>query len=208
MTSNGPLTGDEVRRVVFARPPFGRRGYDTHQVDQFMQRVAATLDGADTLTADEVHNVIFGKPPVGDRGYREDEVDALLDIVSSALRNRADGGDRADADADRPAAHARGARPAPPTGSQDRPEPLAGYQLRQAAFPIAALGGYDKQQVDEFMDRAADTLDGSGGPLSAEQVAGVRFDRPRGLRRGYQADEVNTMIDRIEAELRRRSAGW
>jgi DivIVA domain-containing protein len=38
-----PLTPDEVRNVCFAKPPFGKRGYNEDQVDQFLERVEATL---------------------------------------------------------------------------------------------------------------------------------------------------------------------
>jgi DivIVA domain-containing protein len=225
MTSSGSLTGDEVRRAAFKKPPLGKRGYDPDQVDAFMQRVAATLDGSDTLTADDVRYVIFRKPPIGNRGYDEEEVDAMLDVVAATLRGRADGvANRPVADApvadvpvaDVPGADVPGAdvpvADVPGAGSPDAgarsAEPLSGYQVRQAAFRISPLGGYDRRQVDEFMARAADTLDGSGVPLSLEQVQGVGFGRAKGFRRGYHLDEVDGMIQRIAAELRRRSAGW
>jgi DivIVA domain-containing protein len=197
MTSREALTGDEVRQAVFGKPPIGKRGYHPHQVDAFLQRVAATLDGADSLTADEVHNVVFVKPPIGQRGYSEDEVDAFLDIVTVILRERAGGG--------QPPAAASAPAAAPAVRNA---EPLSGYQVRQTVFRTAALGGYDKKQVDEFMARAADTLDGSGMPLSVEQLQGVDFERAKGLRRGYQVDDVDAMIARVTAELHRRSAGW
>jgi len=200
MTSREALTGDEVRQTVFAKPPIGKRGYHPHQVDAFLQRVAATLDGADSLTADEVHNVVFAKPPFGQRGYGEDEVDAFLDIVTGILRERADGGGQP------PAAAPTGAPAAAP--AVQNAEPLSGYQVRQTVLRTATLGGYDKKQVDEFIARAADTLDGSGMPLSVEQLQGVDFERAKGLRRGYQVDDVDAMIARVTAELHRRSAGW
>ena len=186
MASSRPLTGDEVRQAVFAKPSMGKRGYNAEEVDAFMARVADALDGSGSLTADEVRNVVFRKPPLGDRGYREDEVDAMLDVVTVILRQR---------DAPVAAQHT---------------EPLAGYQLRQTAFSKAPLGkrGYDEQQVDEFMARAADALDGSGLPLSPEQVQDVSFEPAKGLRRGYLVEQVDAMLDRIVAELRRRTAGW
>jgi DivIVA domain-containing protein len=190
MTSSGSLTGDEVRQAVFRKPPLGKRGYDPDQVDALMQRIAATLDGFDSLTADEVHDVVFRKPRPPERGYREDEVDAMLDIVTSTLRDRADGG------------------PQPPAVGAQNTEPLSGYQVRQAVFRTSILGGYDKKQVDEFIERAANTLDGSGTPLSADQVRGVTFEPAKGLRRGYHVEDVDALLDRITAELRRRRAGW
>jgi len=192
MTSSGSLTGDDVRHAIFAKPPFGKRGYDSHQVDAFLQRVAATLDGSDSLTADEVRTVVFRKPPVGERGYREDEVDAFLDLVTVILRERADDGAK------------------PPAATVPSAEPLSGYQVRQTVLATSLPGtaGYDRQQVDGFLQRAADTLDGSGVPLSLEQVQAVGFDRAKGLRRGYRINEVDALLDRIATELRRRAAGW
>ncbi|HEU5269668.1 MAG TPA: DivIVA domain-containing protein [Jatrophihabitans sp.] len=190
MTSSRPLTGDEVRRALFAKPPMGKRGYDSRDVDEFMARVAATLDGHGSLTADEVDKVVFRMAGLRDRGYRQDEVDAMLDVVASILRRRAGGG------ADSPAA-----------GSQNT-EPLSGYQIRQTVLPKSPIGtrGYDERQVEEFMERAAHALDGAGLPLA--EVQGVNFDRAPGLRRGYRVDAVDALLARITAELRRRGAGW
>lgn len=194
MTSGGPLTGDEVRQVVFGKPPMGKRGYDEHQVAEFMERLAAAIDGSGSLTADEVRTVVFGKPPVGKRGYDEQEVDALLDIAASMLRERADGS---------------GNEPVT-TASNARQEPLSGYQLRQASFPNSPIGtrGYDKRQVDEYLERLANTLDRSGMPLPADQEHRGSFELTNRLRRGYRVEEVDALLERAAAELRRRNAGW
>lgn len=203
MTSSGWLTGDEVRQLIFRKPPLGKRGYDRVQVDAFLQRVADTLDGTDSLTADQVRNVVFGKPArISDRGYDEEEVDATLDIVTGLLRQRAGG------DAPQPAADAQSAADAQRTADAQHTEPLSGYQIRQATLRNSiAAPGYDKQQVDEFMNRAADALDGSGMPLTVDQLENVTFGKTV-LRRGYRVDDVDALLNRITAELRRRSAGW
>jgi len=188
MTSGGSLTGDDVRQVVFAKPPLGKRGYDPHQVDAFMQRVAAALDGSDPLTADEVHNVIFGKPGIGDRGYSEEEVDALLDIVASTLRQRTDS-------------------VANPTAA--RSEPISGYHVRQTVLKRLPFGhGYDTSAVDAFVDRAASALDGFGSSISPDEVRNMTFPPAKRWQRGYLETQVDALLDRIVAELRRRSAGW
>jgi len=213
MTSSGSITGDEVRGAIFRKPPLGKRGYDRDQVDAFLQRVAAALDGSDSLTEAEVHNVVFGKPTgMLDRGYDEEEVDALLDIVGSILGRRAGlapNPPAADASAPSfPAAPSSAAAPSLPAAP--RTEPLSGYQVRQTVLKNSPIGrpGYDKQQVDEFVERAANTLDGSGLPLSMDQVREASFSHPKGLHRGYDVDDVHALLDRITAELRRRSAGW
>ena len=74
------------------RPPLGKRGYSTDEVDTFLARAvdalaALALRRAPHLTADEVHDVVFRKPPFGrGRGYDEDQVDALLDRIEHTLR--------------------------------------------------------------------------------------------------------------------------
>ncbi len=192
MASGGSLTGDDVRQAVFGKPPVGKRGYDEDQVDAFMERVAAALDGFGSLTAAEVHNVIFSKPPLGRRGYDEQEVDAMLDLAASAL------GQPAGTDAQ------------PPATTSAVPEPLSGYQLRQADLPHAPIGtrGYDRRQVDEYLERLATTLDRSGASLPSDELRRVPFPLTSGLRRGYRVEDVDALLDRVRAELRRRSAGW
>jgi DivIVA domain-containing protein len=83
----GHLTPDEVRNMVFAKPPIGRRGYNESEVDAFLDLVEAALRNpvARILTPDQVRNVVFAKPPIGRRGYNESEVDAFLDRVEAAL---------------------------------------------------------------------------------------------------------------------------
>jgi DivIVA domain-containing protein len=60
-----------------------REGYDIDQVDQFVQRLLATLDGRpvdNPVTVDEVRNVAFD--PVRLReGYDVREVDQFLDLA-------------------------------------------------------------------------------------------------------------------------------
>ncbi|HZB48505.1 MAG TPA: DivIVA domain-containing protein [Mycobacteriales bacterium] len=81
----------DVRSVQFGKPPFGRRGYDEIEVDDFLRKVADTLGNAPNVprvTPDEVHEIAFRKPRIGSRGYDEDEVDAFLDLVELELRWR------------------------------------------------------------------------------------------------------------------------
>jgi DivIVA domain-containing protein len=82
----------EVRAVRFGKPPFGRRGYDETEVDDFLRLAADALTqapGAARVDADQVHDVAFRKPRIGSRGYDEDEVDAFLDLLEAELRWRA-----------------------------------------------------------------------------------------------------------------------
>jgi DivIVA domain-containing protein len=86
------VSAADVRSVQFGKPPFGRRGYDEIEVDDFLRKVVdvlANAPGAAQVTPDEVHEVAFRKPRIGSRGYDEDEVDAFLDLVEAELRWRA-----------------------------------------------------------------------------------------------------------------------
>lgn len=79
------LTADDVREVMFDKPPWGKRGYDETSVDDFLSRVVERMEGRARLASDDVRNVRFPKPPIGKRGYSEDEVDALLDRIADAI---------------------------------------------------------------------------------------------------------------------------
>ena len=86
------IKASDVRSVQFGKPPFGRRGYDEIEVDEFLRKVTDALAqtrGLPPLDAEEVHQVAFRKPRIGSRGYDEDEVDAFLDLVEAELRWRA-----------------------------------------------------------------------------------------------------------------------
>lgn len=82
------FTAKDVHRIEFANAPIGRRGYAKHEVDQFVERIAGTLDGKDDLTPAEVHHVTFGKPLLGRRGYDERQVDEFLDAIEEQLSER------------------------------------------------------------------------------------------------------------------------
>ncbi|HST65598.1 MAG TPA: DivIVA domain-containing protein [Mycobacteriales bacterium] len=86
------IKASDVRSVQFGKPPFGRRGYDEIEVDDFLRKVTDALAqtrGLPQLDPEEVHQVAFRKPRIGSRGYDEDEVDAFLDLVEAELRWRA-----------------------------------------------------------------------------------------------------------------------
>lgn len=86
-----PLTPIVVDVVTFDRAPLGRRGYNEDQVDDFLDRVQATLAGEDQLTAREVREVEFDPAPFIRRGYNEDQVDEFLDLVVEELDRRSGG---------------------------------------------------------------------------------------------------------------------
>jgi DivIVA domain-containing protein len=82
------LSAEDVRRLVFGKPPIGKRGYSQDEVDAYLQVIAAALDGRGRLNAKDVHTVAFKKPPVGKRGYDEEQVDAFLDAIEVQLKAR------------------------------------------------------------------------------------------------------------------------
>lgn len=79
------VTAEDVHNVRFDRAPLGSRGYNEIEVDEFLDRVAATLDGEDEVTAADVHGVAFSKAPLGKRGYDQASVDDFLRRVESTL---------------------------------------------------------------------------------------------------------------------------
>jgi DivIVA domain-containing protein len=70
------LTGPYMKR--FPRASTLRRGYQVDDVDDFVDRVVAALDGTDALSVEDVRQVPF-RPRRG--GYREDAVDDAMDRV-------------------------------------------------------------------------------------------------------------------------------
>jgi len=85
------VTAADVRTVRFGKPPFGKRGYDEMEVDDFLRLVADTLaraPGGSRVSAAQMHEIAFRKPKIGSRGYDEDEVDAFLDLVEGELQWR------------------------------------------------------------------------------------------------------------------------
>lgn len=111
-----PLTPLVVDVVTFDRAPLGRRGYHEDQVDEYLDRVQATLAGTDNLTAQEVREVVFDAAPLIRRGYHEDQVDDFLDLVITELDNR---------ERTRAAQRQPSSRPAaPPAGAAEQTSPV------------------------------------------------------------------------------------
>ncbi|MGM7670222.1 DivIVA domain-containing protein [Microbacterium sp. A93] len=68
-------------------------------------------------------------------------------------------------------------------------------------FDLAERGtfGYHRKQVDQFMARARVAYEG-GGDLRAADIRHISFDAVQG---GYQADQVDDVLDRLEDALAR-----
>jgi DivIVA domain-containing protein len=76
----GELAAPYMKR--FPRTRTLRRGYHPDDVDDFVDRVVATLDGQDTVSVEDVRHAPF-RPRRG--GYREDAVDDAMDRVVEHL---------------------------------------------------------------------------------------------------------------------------
>ena len=94
------LTSNDVDNVRFTATQF-REGYEQHEVDSFLEKIASTLRvlqagtnstgyasniaGVKVLTADDVQNMKFQGTRFRE-GYEQDEVDRFLDHVVETLR--------------------------------------------------------------------------------------------------------------------------
>ncbi|GIG29523.1 DivIVA domain-containing protein [Cellulomonas marina] len=78
--------------------------------------------------------------------------------------------------------------------------------VRAARFAATKFReGYDQDEVDELLDRAAAALDvvAAGGvpDLTADEVLSAKFQATK-FREGYDQDEVDDFLDRVVAALR------
>ena len=147
------VKASDVRAVQFGKPPFGRRGYDEIEVDDFLRKVTDALAqtrGVPPLDPEEVHQVAFRKPRLGSRGYDEDEVDAFLDLVEAELRWRSSPEGQAEI-----AASAGGSGYAPLAGMvglPGGPGPVAPAGPAVRAVAVALLADRGRMLVTELAD--------------------------------------------------------
>lgn len=190
------LTPDEVHAVVFNPPPPGRRAYHSGEVDDFVDRIEATMRGEDTLTGQEVNKVKFHKPPAGEEGYFDYEVDQFLALAAESLGC---GYDVVDVDAflDRVVNALHGTE-------RLTVEEVRGVRFRRAT---GGVDGYNEDGVDAFLLIIARVLERLGGrprALTADDIVAVGFHTAEKGTRGYNEDEVDSFLDRVEATLRGR----
>lgn len=164
-----------------------RRGYHCRQVDAFLNHVEVSLGGVfPPPTAAEVRQAGF---ELVHHGYDVRAVDEHLDgLEERVLRAQTAGaGRRGRVDPAGEAAYLR--------------DELAGPYLRRFPRAAALRRGYDRDDVDEFVDRLLAALDGAAGTapaVSAEDVRRAPF-RPR--RGGYREDAVDEALDRVVEHL-------
>ena len=75
---------------------------------------------------------------------------------------------------------------------------LTASDVRTARFsaPPIFRRGYNEDQVDAFLDRVVDRLEGRGD-LNAHDVREVRFGRPVVGKRGYNKADVDALLTLI-----------
>ena len=177
-------------RTALPRETRFRKGYDPVQVDRFLARVRAALDGepgAPRLTGADVRRVGF---PLVRGGYVVAAVDSHLDDVEERVV-RADGASPVGSAPARPALLA---------------EVLSGARGRR--FPRVRWwhGGYSRREVDAFLDGVVAALTGGprGSGLDPAAVRQAVFHLRRG---GYDETAVDDALDLIvDLLLRRRVA--
>lgn len=88
------ITAHEVQTAQFRRAGAGKVGYDEIGVDDYLDRVVATLEAiergddmpSDALSANDVVDVVFAeRGPQANGGYDLDDVDDLLDRVAQRI---------------------------------------------------------------------------------------------------------------------------
>ena len=149
---------------------------------------------APLLSAQDVALVAFHRPPLGQRGYDAAEVDSFLDRVENTMKSK---------------------------------DILTREDVLNVKFSSASRDpGYDVNEVNVFMELVADTLRSTpqriqaSAPakgahatsqamrpavrLSPDDVAAVRFHKPRPGTRGYHEGQIDAFLDRIEQTLRGR----
>ena len=81
--------------------------------------------------------------------------------------------------------------------------PISAAELRGTTLPVRRFGeGYDAAEVDAFLQRAAEALEGAGAGLASDDVHAVLFTSVR--RRGYDTSAVDDLLDRLADALRGR----
>jgi DivIVA domain-containing protein len=158
--------------------------YDAANVDAFREKIRDTFLGAtrSPVRADKVRGKQF--PSSGDNpGYDKTQVDAFLDAAGIRL-----------------AAMESTDRPAGPLVSGA----IWANWADSTRFSTSRLrfGRYDTAEVDAFREAVRDMFLGvSSSPLTWRAPPGKQFTTSRGLRPGYDPEEVDAFCDKAEPRL-------
>jgi DivIVA domain-containing protein len=175
-----------VTHKRFPRVSRLRRGYHCRQVDAFLNHVEVSLGGVfPAPTAAEVRQAGF---ELVHHGYDVTAVDEHLDALEERVlrAQAATAGRRGRVDTASEAAYLR--------------DELTGPYMKR--FPRAGVlrRGYDRDDVDDFVDRLLAALDGqvSSVSVSVDDVRRAPFRPKRG---GYREDAVDDAMDRVVEHL-------
>jgi DivIVA domain-containing protein len=225
------LTPAEVQGITFDKAPLGKRGYDEDQVDDFLDRIEATLAGHDSLTAQDIRDVVFDNAPMIKRGYHEDQVDEFLDRVVAEFERRTNVTTRVVMTAQVPAGSDEtnpmlfSVPPSLPeitTRRQQREhhldemeheptEPVRGEAAPPVglAFPLPpappGTRGYRPRDVEKLAMMIAATLNDVNAP-SADEIATFRLSRTFLVGQGYHTEVVDELRAAWVAALRYRDS--
>ena len=202
----GVLTSQEVMNAKFSQATF--EGYEQGAVDAFLDRVITTLQAWETGTATSTagaaatpaelltfHDVMDAKfVATKFEGYEQSEVDAFLDRVITTLQAW-------DLDSAQPAGTSQAA--------------LTSHDVLNTKFSIAKFfGGYEQDEIDEFLDEVTETLrawekrttadpsqPAAPGMLTSGDVLNKKFSVGKFFG-GYEQDEIDEFLDTIMRTLR------
>ncbi|QIZ38407.1 DivIVA domain-containing protein [Saccharopolyspora sp. ASAGF58] len=183
------------RVEVFDGHATSQSALDKAEVDAFMDRVEATLRGADTLTAQDVLGVRFNPPGPGQPGYQEASVFAFLVMVSTIIKHMTPR--QGDLPTRRIPIGRTFPRPVGPEMPQLTSEAIGSVVLSGST---ANKPGYDEAQVDDFLDRVAATLRGTD-TLTSKDVQAVVFREQPVAGAGYDQAEVESLLGLIADRL-------
>ncbi|MEU5851887.1 DivIVA domain-containing protein [Saccharopolyspora shandongensis] len=198
------LTPDDVRNVAFARSWRRNRGYDEREVDEFLERVEATLRGKRLITARDVLTARFspGKPG---RSYKKSQVAEFLDQVALTLMKReVRESERREKKRGAASEQKTVVRRAAPVVERTprRGEPVQSGRVEVFnSSPAVQQNVLDKAEVDAFMDRVEATLRGAD-TLTAQDVLGARFNPPGPGRPGYQEASVFAFLVMVSTMIK------
>lgn len=159
-------------RPAFTTSRF-REGYDPEDVDAFLERLFAAVEGrGPALAPEELRSIAF--TPVRLRpGYAVEEVDAFLEQAAAWL----------------------------PAHNHPQPDPDPGHPPRPSFTVGRFREGYDVEEVDAFVDKVYAALDGRVA-LTPADIQAIAFTPVR-LREGYDVAEVDAFLDVAQTWLTR-----
>ncbi|MFJ8893470.1 DivIVA domain-containing protein [Leifsonia sp. NPDC102414] len=177
---------------TFPRTRKSELGYDTEQVDEFLQTARRAYDGgadddasdsSPALTAADIRHTAFSMKK---GGYSTSHVDAALERLEDAFASREREAKRAAMGDTEWFEQAR-------TTAQvilNRLERPVGERFERVSF---LTYGYNKGDVDRFATRLSRYFQ-DGRPMSVEEVRTVTFRPQRG---GYREVQVDLLLDGV-----------